>query len=578
MVPQDHSGPADLSAVGKHSGSGRLRGARPHVQVLALGLAVVVAMSAVAGVAVIGLEEIRNETRRENRVLLPASADLRLAAERFHAVNLRTLKVLIELPAEQRLSALSALIPSVNRANAAWRDYRAKSAGLPGEARLQAKFERAVQSATDLATMALSSSEARPPEFEALIDAMETQQETLDALEARYRDGMTRAAVGVESDTSQSRAALFLGILVSGILLLGGTVVTFVSTRARDRDAVLRARHRELETELQRALEMAHSEDEAYRVVERALHLAAPGAPAELLVADSSRAHFRQVVSTDASGGPGCPVGTPQDCPAAARGRAEVFRSSGDLAACPHLSDRPSGPCSAVCVPVAIAGKTVAVVHSTAPEGRVTSPETIDDLELVARKTGERLGMLRALSRSEQQARTDSLTGLLNRRSLEAQVGDLIDEGVPYVVAFGDLDHFKDLNDVHGHDAGDQALRLFARVLRDSVRPADIPARFGGEEFVVVLPECSLRDAYTVLERVRDRLEIAERNGLTPHFTVSFGLAPFQPHLSFGEVLARADAALLAAKAEGRDRVVVSGADGTESEITATVHRLEVSG
>ena len=133
--------------------------------------------------------------------------------------------------------------------------------------------------------------------------------------------------------------------------------------------------------------------------------------------------------------------------------------------------------------------------------------------------------MLRAFARSETQAHTDPLTGLLNRRSLEARTRDLTDEGLPFVVAYGDLDQFKLLNDVHGHDTGDRALRLFARVLRDSVRPNDIPARYGGEEFVAVLPDCSIDNAVIVIERIRTRLRTALTDGTVPPFTVSFGLA-----------------------------------------------------
>jgi len=83
---------------------------------------------------------------------------------------------------------------------------------------------------------------------------------------------------------------------------------------------------------------------------------------------------------------------------------------------------------------------------------------------------------------------------------------DLTQEDRSYVVLFADLDHFKDLNDVHGHEIGDRALRLFARVVRDSVRPKDIPARYGGEEFVIVLPDCTVGDACIVAERVQARL------------------------------------------------------------------------
>ena len=124
--------------------------------------------------------------------------------------------------------------------------------------------------------------------------------------------------------------------------------------------------------------------------------------------------------------------------------------------------------------------------------------------------------MLRAFAKTEKQAKTDPLTGLLNRRSLEAAAQGLIDNNETYLAAYADLDHFKILNDVHGHDAGDRALKLFARVYRDNVRPSDIPARYGGEEFVVVLPNCELGDAMLVMDRVRDRLAAGIHSGQGP--------------------------------------------------------------
>lgn len=183
-----------------------------------------------------------------------------------------------------------------------------------------------------------------------------------------------------------------------------------------------------------------------------------------------------------------------------------------------------------MCVPVSITGRGSGVLHVVGPSHEVAPEHVVDRLELVARKLGDHIGMLRAFSRSAAQARTDPLTGLLNRRSLEEEVRDL-DETSSYVVAYGDLDHFKQLNDVH--DAGDRALRLFARVLRDGVRPGDLPARYGGEECVVVLPDCSVDDAQMVVERLRVRLEESLHRGSVSPFTVSFGIAPARARRPF---------------------------------------------
>jgi diguanylate cyclase (GGDEF)-like protein len=185
--------------------------------------------------------------------------------------------------------------------------------------------------------------------------------------------------------------------------------------------------------------------------------------------------------------------------------------------------------------------------------------------------------MLRAFRVSQSQANSDSLTGLMTRRSLESGVRELYETGTPYSVAYGDLDHFKELNDVFGHDAGDRALRTFSQILRDSLRPADIPCRYGGEEFVIVLPECPIDEAIQVLERVRgriaDRLMIAQ----LPNFTVSFGIASSHQAGEFEQVVSLADEALLAAKAGGRDQIVVATGAEQSAVDTTTAHGLDAS-
>ena len=320
------------------------------------------------------------------------------------------------------------------------------------------------------------------------------------------------------------------------------------------------AERRLYETRLQQALEMSRSESAAYRTLSRALRDAVPRLQVEMLIADSSRAHFHRMLTfgTDEPEDSGCGVGSPLDCPATIRGHTLAFPNSDDLDACPYLHDSSIDACSAACVAVSIGGKTVGVLHATGPVGAAPTDRDVDFLELTARRASERIGMIRAFERSETQASSDPLTGLWNRRSLENRIQDLEREGTPYAVAFGDLDHFKDLNDTFGHEAGDRALRLFSRVLREAIRPNDVAARYGGEEFVVILPECPVETAVGVLERVRERLALGLNGGRVPPFTVSFGVASSTDAHTFDEVVAVADHALLNAKAAGRNRVVLA--------------------
>jgi len=170
--------------------------------------------------------------------------------------------------------------------------------------------------------------------------------------------------------------------------------------------------------------------------------------------------------------------------------------------------------------------------------------------------------MLRAFEQSQAQANSDSLTGLVTRRSLEVRIRELQSSGEPYAIAYGDLDHFKQLNDVFGHAAGDRALRTFSQVLRDALRPTDVPCRYGGEEFVILLPACPIAEAVVVLERIRERLALRLESGGLPSFAVSFGVACSDQAAEFEEVVALADVALLQAKAAGRDQIVVAGDAG----------------
>lgn len=120
-----------------------------------------------------------------------------------------------------------------------------------------------------------------------------------------------------------------------------------------------------------------------------------------------------------------------------------------------------------------------------------------------------------------------------------------------------DLDFFKRVNDSHGHEMGDRALRLFSRVFTDGLRAGDLAARWGGEEFAAVLHGVRAADATRVLERLRNSLAEATMTGETPPFTASFGIIDSATVGNFELLVRTADDALYAAKEAGRDCVVV---------------------
>jgi diguanylate cyclase (GGDEF)-like protein len=162
----------------------------------------------------------------------------------------------------------------------------------------------------------------------------------------------------------------------------------------------------------------------------------------------------------------------------------------------------------------------------------------------------------------ENQARIDGLTALANRRYFEEQLGAELARverlGGPLAIVVADLDDFKTVNDRFGHPVGDVVLREFARTLEEGIRDIDLAARWGGEEFVLLLPGTDLLGAERVAERIRKALEgrlIASPDGAPIRVTASFGAAEYSGVASAEQVLQAADAALYKAKGAGKNRV-----------------------
>ncbi|UYN90679.1 MAG: GGDEF domain-containing protein [Anaerolineales bacterium] len=160
-----------------------------------------------------------------------------------------------------------------------------------------------------------------------------------------------------------------------------------------------------------------------------------------------------------------------------------------------------------------------------------------------------------------QLATTDLLTGLHNRRMMselaEREVARSLRHGLPLAILMCDLDHFKSINDAHGHAAGDAALAGFAELLKTTVRESEAICRWGGEEFLVLLPNTDLSGAAIVAERIRGAVErtALEVGGKSNYLTITIGAASLRPSEDFQQFLKRADDALYAGKHAGRNQV-----------------------
>jgi diguanylate cyclase (GGDEF)-like protein len=235
-----------------------------------------------------------------------------------------------------------------------------------------------------------------------------------------------------------------------------------------------------------------------------------------------------------------------------------------------------------MCVPLAAHGKSLGVLYVDSHAAMVTF--TRKDLELLTaiaahasqaignatlyaasqRHAAELESALEKYRLAERKANTDALTGLANRRSFEELASREMDAMARYnrseTVILMDVDHFKHVNDTYGHATGDEVLKALAEVLRACCRVCDMPARLGGEEFVVLCQQTTPAEATVLAERIRQAtMAVHQQEGLgvsLPPITVSLGIAPIlNSDASVAEALDRADQALYACKRGGRNQV-----------------------
>jgi diguanylate cyclase (GGDEF)-like protein len=260
----------------------------------------------------------------------------------------------------------------------------------------------------------------------------------------------------------------------------------------------------------------------------------------------------------------------PEACWAMRNNRPHVVEDTRASVLCEHLPSPP--PPAYVCTPLVAQGNSLGVLYVAREQQGDESASGLNQAkqrlaDTVAAQLGLGLSNVRLREILRSQSIHDPLTGLFNRRymaeTLEREIHRARRTGSPLALLMVDVDGFKHQNDALGHDAGDAILIELAALLQRSLRKEDIACRYGGEEFVLVLPDASLDNAARRGEQLRDavaRMRVPYKDALLGPVTVSIGVADFPEHGPDGaSLLKSADTALYEAKKAGRDRVVLAG-------------------
>jgi diguanylate cyclase (GGDEF)-like protein len=316
--------------------------------------------------------------------------------------------------------------------------------------------------------------------------------------------------------------------------------------------------------ELQANLQICVSAPEAYEVL---------GGYAQKFIADSAGAVFaidssRNLMGVMASWGdslsPTQHILSPEDCCAMRGGRLHLQVEASRGLSCRHFSG--SIPEAYVCLPLAALGETLGILHISATNSADFTATTLAMIQQAGEYAALRLANLRLREKLHDQSIRDPLTGLYNRRFLEATLEQELHRSGRHHTGLGiimaDIDKFKSFNDSFGHTAGDIVLKEVAAMLRRSVRTEDIVCRYGGEEFLVVLPDTSLESVSERAEQVREaiaKLDLQHAGHSLGKVTASFGISFSQDGVLTPEILLRyADEALYESKRRGCNCVSLS--------------------
>jgi diguanylate cyclase (GGDEF)-like protein len=383
----------------------------------------------------------------------------------------------------------------------------------------------------------------------------------LDAI--RAIDSTSRAATAVAGGDLQKR----LKVLRRDELGQLGNAFNLMAEELTDRN-----RRSMAINHFQTLLATSNSMDEIYAVVARLCLELFDGASGAVYRISASRDQASRVAQwnwPDAANGH---VLHPGDCRAVRAGKPYFASGKTIETPCQHTQQLGAPVARSLCLPLSAHGEVFGILQLCRFGDSVPAPASARDIEtavLVSEQLSMSLANLQLREQLRNQSIRDPLTGLFNRRYLEEtmdrELARTARSGQTLAVIAIDVDHFKRFNDTHGHEAGDKVLVEFAGVLRQGIRSTDIACRYGGEEFVLLMPESPVSIALERVEALRrqtSELRVHIGSVQLEAITISSGIAVAPTHGENGEMLLRnADTALYAAKAAGRDRTVVYHSD-----------------
>jgi diguanylate cyclase (GGDEF)-like protein len=395
------------------------------------------------------------------------------------------------------------------------------------------------------------------------LNARTAQLDRFRAQNAAYVRALDRA----RDRRDQALLTRLLAALLGLSVLIGGTALTVTRRRAtRER------RYADAQAEFATAMQSAVDSSEADALLKRHLERSLRGATVTVLrrSEEDDRLQAGTPVPPTSPLAPGLTTARPRDCLAIRRGATHERRAGDPLVACEVCGDCRATSCRPLLVADRIIGSVL--VEQDRPDG---ARERERDQRAIVESLAQAapiLSGLRTLALAQSRAMTDALTGLPNRWALQDALKRMLAHAARSRSSLGllllDLDHFKQLNDTYGHDAGDQALAAVGHALLSELRESDLPARSGGEEFAVLLPDTQLDGALAVAEQLRRAIAAIELPFAGSALSASIGVAVLPQHAVEADGLMRAaDRALYAAKRAGRNRVEVAAAthhDGDE--------------